>query len=127
MRALGSRYLVLPFAALLLLLSGGATAVQDCHITSATQTHAHDGHPHTHEGPASAPLNSNASSGSSLNFEVCFAVGFLVLLILRFINLKFNSFKILKSEFPKLKILAIKLHRPWFLHPTHLQLGIIRI
>lgn len=127
MRALGSRYLVLPFAALLLLLSGGATAVQDCHITSATQTHAHDGYSHSHGVPASAPLNSDASSSTNLNYEFCFAVGFLVLLILRFINLKFDSFKILKSEFPKLKILAIKLHRPWFLNPSHLQLGIIRI
>ena len=132
MRALGSRYLVLPFAALLLLFSGGAAAVQDCHIESVNHIapvnpnhiHADHSHAHTHENRTSS---TSATKSQNFNLEFCFAVGFMVLLIFRFAHLKLILNKLIAFEFPKIRAVVVNINRPWLSNFTHLQLGIIRV
>lgn len=124
MRALRSRFFVLSFAALLLLLGGGAVAVQSCHSETITHNHVESSLTHSHDANLIGSLDSNKLG---VNFEVCFAIGFLVFLILRFVRIGTTSSKLLDYEFPDIKQTFQIFYKPWFLNLTHLQLGVIRV
>jgi hypothetical protein len=128
-----------PLAAFFVLFSAGAAAAPECHIETTAQTintpavahnHSASAHSHSHQSTNVAVSNVQetlVTAGSSLNNEICFIVGFIVLLLLRF------------SHFTRSIFSASRIPRPRYLQPsslsknlgylnlTHLQLGIIRI
>jgi hypothetical protein len=138
-RAVMKRWLVLPFAAFILLFSAGAAVAPDCHIESTTQSpsqaapmHSHSGVTHDHSAQSDRSLFSNspeksASVGSALNKEICVVVGFIVLLLLRFSRFFRSIFTIARISLPRL-VQPLSLSKNFgYLHLTHLKLGIIRI
>jgi hypothetical protein len=138
-RFVKARWLIVPFTAFLLLSSGGAAVAPDCHIESAAPTknssavahnHSAVGHNHSHQSSSSALLNAAeipVAAGGSLNNEICFVVGFIVLLLLRFSQITRTSFttsRIPRSRYLLPFSLPVNLG---YLNLTHLKLGIIRI
>lgn len=120
LKAARTRAVVLPLAALFLLFSGGAAYAPTCHMESTA-------HIHDHAAPGEIAQSTNISSEKDLNYEICFAVGVIVLLLFKFLHLKkltpqLKSF-IKRSLAPPItnsKLLSN-------LTLSHLQLGIIRI
>ena len=121
--------LSLPFALLFVLLNGGVAIVESCHtqINSAVSTavssviHSHpDGsHSHSVSTPKSEPLGTT--------YEACFAIGFVVLLFIRFFKLKFQFLRFRNIELLKIKISNFQRITSNYLNLDHIQLGIIRI
>ena len=121
--------LSLPFALLFVLLSGGVAIVESCHtqITSEISTvvssviHSHPDGPHSHSvsTPKSEPLGTT--------YEACFAIGFVVLLFIRFFKLKLQFLRVRSVELLKLKIMNFQEISASYLNLDHIQLGIIRI
>lgn len=133
------RWLVAPLATLILLFSTGVAVAPECHLAFTTQVagqtnllHNHPGVLHDHSPQSNSSLLSaspekSASVGGGLNEEICFVVGFVVLLLLRF------------SRFFRSISTSAHIPRPRFIRPllltrnlshlnlTHLKLGIIRI
>ena len=114
LRLMKGRFVVLPLATFFLLFSGGAAVAPECHIEVTSHTHAVSATPHSHETQA-------------LDYEMCFAIGFVALLIFRFLRIK-------KSTPRPIRVSPLKLHLPRirnmnlsFLNLTHLQMGIIRV
>jgi len=139
LRAVKGRWLVLPFAAFILLFSAGAAVAPECHVESTTQTpiqaapiHSHSGVPHDHSTQSdrsllTSSLEKNTSAGSGLNKEICFVVGFIVLLLLRFSRFFRSIFRASRISWPRL-VQPLSLSKNLgYLHLTHLKLGIIRI
>jgi hypothetical protein len=139
LRVVKARFIVLPLAVFFLLLSGGAAAAPDCHIESTTQTqsksvgshnHSASPHNHSHEVASVANLNSQAtllSEGGSLNNEMCVAIGFIVLLLFRFLRVTKSIFTVKQHSRPRYLLPQFLSKNLSYLNLTHLQLGIIRI
>lgn len=133
------RWLAVPLVAFFLLFSVGAAAAPDCHIESAAPTksnsvlgHNHSAAPHSHSHQSTSSLVSKAqealvASGSALNNEICFIVGFIVLLLLRFPHFTRSIFSIERNPRPRyLQPMCLSKNLS-YLNLTHLKLGIIRI
>ena len=133
------RWLAVPLAAFFLLFSAGAAAAPDCHIESTSQTnnnsvlahnHSAASNNHLHQPASSASLNAQealVSSVGALNNEICFVVGFIVLLLLRyshFMRSIFTAGRIPRPKYFQPLCLSKNLS---YLNLTHLKLGIIRI
>jgi len=152
-RCVNKRWLVVPLTAFLLISTGGAAVASDCHVESAAPTksssaapHSHSAAPHSHSAAphshSAAPhshshqLDSSAvsntqvtlvASGSALNNEICFIVGFIVLLLLRYVHLPRTIFRVGRILWPRYLQPFILTKNLGYLNLTHLQLGIIRI
>jgi hypothetical protein len=139
LRAVKRRWLVLPLAAFILLFNAGAAVAPECHVESTTQTtnqaaqmHSHSGVPHDHSAQSnrtllSSALEKSASVGGGLNEEICFVVGFIVLLLLRFSRFFRSIFTSSRISWPTL-VQPLSLSKNLgYLNLTHLKLGIIRI
>lgn len=139
LRAVKRRWLVLPFAAFILLFNAGAAVAPDCHVASTTDApsqaapiHSHAGVPHDHTAQSdrsllSNSLEKNTSAGSGLNKEICFVVGFIVLLLLRFSRFFRSIFRARRISWPRLVQPLFLTRNLGYLNLTHLKLGIIRI
>ena len=139
LRVLKARLVVLPLAVLLLLFSAGTAAAPDCHIESSAPTtnqsvapHSHAGIPHDHSQPVTSAVASgsqvlNVSTSNAINYEICFVVGFIVLLSFRFLRAKKSIFKVKQFLQPKLLMPQLLSKNLGYLNLTHLKLGIIRI
>ena len=139
LRGVKARLVILPFAVLFLLFSASPAAAPDCHIESMAQSsnisvipNSHAAHTHDHSHQLVSPAVSTSqdtvvSAGSGLNNEICFVVGFIVLLLLRFLRVKKPTF--LAKQISQLKFLLPQLQSKnlSYLNLNHLQLGIIRI
>jgi hypothetical protein len=137
-RAVNLRWLAVPLAAFFLLFSAVAAA-PECHIESAAPTknssavaHNHSAAPHSHSHQSTSSAGSNAqealvASGRALNNEICFIVGFIVLLLLRYSHLTRSIFRVGRIPRPRyLQSLTLSKNLG-YLNLTHLKLGIIRI
>lgn len=130
--AMKTRLVALPLAALFLLFSGGAAVAPTCHIDAAAQPHAHSAGSHAHSQEAATPLISKDQGvqvlgGQGISYEICAALGFIVLLVIRFLRIKSLTSIIRRySQFRALALQAIS-QRLSLITLTHLQLGIIRI
>ena len=139
LRVLKARLVVLPLAVLLLLFSAGTAAAPDCHIESSipitnqsAAPHSHGGIPHDHSQHAASAATSNnqglnVSTSNAINYEICFVVGFIVLLSFRFLRVKKSIFKVKQLSLPKLLLPQLLSKNLGYLNVTHLKLGIIRI
>ena len=139
LRGAKARLVILPFAVLFLLFSASPAAAPDCHVESLAQSpnisvlpHSHAAPTHDHSHQLTSPTVSTSqeiivSAGSGLNNEICFVVGFIVLLLLRFLHLKRPAF--LVKQISRMRFLLPELQSKNFsyLNLNHLQLGIIRI
>jgi hypothetical protein len=138
-RVVKVRWLVVPLTAFFLLFTGGVAVAPDCHIESAAPTknsstvaHNHSAAPHSHSHQSAGSAVSNAqealvASGSALNSEICFIVGIVVLLLLRYFHLTRSNSSL--GRIPGIRVSQL-LSLPknlGYLNLTHLQLGIIRI
>ena len=138
-RCVNKRWLVVPLTAFLLISTGGAAVASDCHVESAAPTksssappHSHSSapHSHSHQPDSSAVSNTQVTlvaSGSALNNEICFIVGFIVLLLLRYVHLPRTIFRVGRILWPRYLQPFILTKNLGYLNLTHLQLGIIRI
>jgi len=139
LNAVKKRWLVAPLAALFLIFSGGAAVAPDCHIVATNQTqeqsiatsaHSSHSHAHSHEPAASLPsksLEPVLALGGSLSNEVCFIVGFIVLLLLRFARGARSNFNVIRIARRVQLLPQILTSHLGYLKLTHLTLGIIRI
>ena len=139
LRVLKARLVVLPLAVLLLLFSAGTAAAPDCHVESSAPTtnqtaapHSHGGIPHDHSKhvtstAATSSQGLNVSTSNAINYEICFVVGFIVLLSFRFLRVKKSIFKAEQFLLPKLLMPQLLSKNLGYLNLTHLKLGIIRI
>ena len=139
MRNARLRWLVVPLAAFFLLFSGSIAVAPDCHIESAAPTknsstsdHNHSAVPHSHaDQPTGSTVSSAqdalAASGSALNSEICFIIGIVVLLLLRYFHLTRPISSLERVLWPKFHRPFTSSKNPSYLNLTHLQLGIIRI
>ena len=137
--AVKKRWLVAPLAALFLIFSGGAAVAPDCHIVATNQTQdqsvatsAQSSHSHTHSHEPAASLPSNAldpllTLSRTLSNEICFIVGFIVLLLLRFARGPRSNFNVIRIARPVQLLPQILTTHLGYLKLTHLTLGIIRI
>lgn len=133
------RWLVVPFTASFLLFTGGAAVAPNCHIESTSQTNNTSatayGHPaglhsHSHQSTSSAVSNAqtaSVTSGSTLNNEICLILGFLVLLLLRYMRVKSPTFTFRRLSRPRYQLPFSLNKNLGYLNLTHLKLGIIRI
>ena len=139
LRVVRARLIVLPLAVLFLVFSAGAAAAPDCHIEATTQTnnqpaapHVHAGVPHDHSPQAAATSASssqaiNISATNSLNYELCFVVGFIVLLSVRFLRVKSSKFTLQQISRPKFLLPPLLSKNLGHLNLTHITLGVIRV
>ena len=139
LRVLKARLVVLPLAVLLLLFSAGTAAAPDCHVESSAPTinqiaapHSHGGIPHDHSQHATSSAASGnqgltVSTSNAINYEICFVVGFIVLLSFRFLRVRKSIFKVKQFLQPKLLMPLLLTKNLGYLNLTHLKLGIIRI
>ena len=139
LRVLKTRLVVLPLAVLFLLFSAGAAAAPDCHIESTSlttnksaPTHTHSGLPHDHAQHAASNSTSgiqglNVLADKALENEMCFVVGFIVLLLSRFLRVKRSTFTLTKITRPIFLLPTLLSKNIGYLNLTHLKLGIIRI
>jgi hypothetical protein len=139
LRVLKARLVVLPLAVLLLLFSAGTAAAPDCHVETTAPTtsqsaapHSHAGIPHDHSQNAASAVASgnqglNVSTSNAINYEICFVVGFIVLLSFRFLRIKNSIFKVKQFLQPKLLMPQLLSKNLGYLNLNHLKLGIIRI
>ncbi len=139
LRAVRARLIVLPLAVLFLVFSAGAAAAPDCHIEATTQTnnqtaspHMHSGVPHDHspQAPATSVSSTqaiNISATNALNYELCFVVGFIVLLSIRFLRVKSSKFTLRQVSRPKFLLPPLLSTNLGYLKLTHISLGVIRV
>lgn len=139
LKGMKRNWLVVPLAALILLFTAGAAIAPDCHLGSAPQTptqsgalHTHSGVPHDHSSQPgrlllSSPLEVSALAHGVLEEEMCFIVGFIVLLLLRFSRLLRSVSNVKGNQWPRLVTAFFRFQNLSYLNLTHLQLGIIRI
>ena len=139
LRVLKARLVVLPLAVLLLLFSAGTAAAPECHVetTAATTSkpvvpHSHAGIPHDHSQPVTSAVASgsqvlNVSTSNAINYEICFVVGFIVLLSFRFLRVKRSTFTLTQITRPMFLLPTLLSKNLGYLNLTHLKLGIIRI
>lgn len=140
LKVVKARLVVLPLVALFFLLGGGAAAAApDCHIESITQTqsksaqshsHSESHHSHAHEVTSVAVPNTQVmllSVGGSLKNEICVAIGFIVLLLFRFLRVTKSLFAVRPLSRPRYLLPFLLSKNLRYLNLTHLQLGIIRI
>lgn len=121
--------LSLSFALLIALLGSGVTVFESCHTQIGSQIntvvgkvfHSHSEGSHAHTAPTSK------SDPIDTSFGVCFAIGFVALLLLRFFRLKLQVFRVKSVELLKMKIANFQRITGNFLNLDHIQLGIIRI
>jgi hypothetical protein len=138
-RVVNVRWLVVPLTAFFLLFTGGVAVAPDCHIESAAPTknssavaHNHSAAPHSHSHQSATSAVSNAqealvASGKALNNEICFVIGLVVLLWLRYFHLKKSNSNVGRIPRPRFLQLISLPKNLGHLNLTHLQLGIIRI
>lgn len=139
LRVVRARLIVLPLAILFLVFSAGAATAPDCHIGSTAQTknqsaspHMHSGIPHNHspQAAATAVTSSQAidiSATNALNYELCFVVGFIVLLSIRFLRVKRPKFTLRQISRPRFLLPPLLSKNLGYLNLTHLTLGVIRV
>ena len=121
--------LSLPFALLFVLLSGGVAIVESCHtqisseistvVSSVIHSHPDGSHSHLASTPTTEPLGTT--------YEACFAIGFVVLLFIRFFKLKLQHLRVRSVELLKMKIMNFQEVTASYLNLSHIQLGVIRI
>jgi hypothetical protein len=133
------RWLVMPLVAIFLLFSTGAAAATDCHIESSINTngtsvptHNHSGldHKHSHlsaSAAASGAQSLNVLADKALENEICFVIGFIVLLLFRFLQHKRVNYTEEKISLPRFILQPFVSKNLGYLNLTHLKLGIIRI
>ena len=138
-RVVKPRWLVMPLVAIFLLFSTGAAAAPDCHIEStgltnskSAPTHNHAGLAHDHSYQSASTAVSgikglNLLADKALENEMCFVVGFLVLLLFRFLRIKKSTFVIEKISQSRFVLPVFISKHLGYLNLTHLQMGIIRI
>lgn len=138
-RVANVRWLVVPLAAFFLIFTGGAAFAPDCHIESTSQTtvnsvaaHNHSAGTHSHVHQSTSAVVSKAqktltASGGALNNEICFIVGFIVLLLLRYSHLKRSTLSVNRIPRPRYFQPFCLSKNLGYLNLTHLKLGIIRI
>jgi hypothetical protein len=139
LRVVRARLIVLPLAVLFLVFSAGAAAAPDCHIEATPQTsnqsvppHMHSGVPHDHlpQTPATSVSSSqviNISATNALNYELCFVVGFIVLLSIRFLRVKSSKLTPLQISQPIFNLPPLLTKNLGYLNLTHISLGVIRV
>lgn len=139
LRSVKARFVILPFAALFLLFSASPAAAPDCHTESMAQSfhisvipHSHAAHNHDHSNQLASPAVSTSqetvvSAGSGLNNKICFVVGFIVLLLLRFLHAKKPTFFVKQISQMRFFLPQLQSKNLSYLNLNHLQLGIIRI
>ena len=139
LRVVRARLIVLPLAVLFLVFSAGAAAAPDCHIEATPQTnnqsaspHMHSGIPHDHSPQAATTSVSssqaiNVSATNALNYELCFVVGFIVLLSIRFLRVKSSKFTLQQISRPKFLLPPLLSKNLGYLNLTHITLGVIRV
>jgi hypothetical protein len=139
MRVVKARWLVAPFAALILLFSAGAAAAPECHIEPTAETvnpaalhQNHSAIPHDHSAQVAhssfaMPQDVIGSLGGTLSNEICVVVGFIVLLLLRFSRLLQSNLNVMKISAPEYLLPTFISKNLGYLNLTHLKLGIIRI
>lgn len=137
--AVKKRWLVAPLAALFLIFSGGAAVAPDCHIATSEKienqslvTYSHSSASHTHSHGSATTLPSSLTEpllalGGSISNEVCFIVGFIVLLLLRFARGAKPDFTFIRMARSLAVLPQLVTRRVNNLNLTHLQLGVIRI
>jgi len=133
------RWLVVPLTAFFLFFTGGVAAAPDCHIetlapskNSSAVAHNHSAEPHSHAHQSASSAVSNAQealipSSSALNNEICFVMGLVVLLLLRYFHLTRSITSVERIPRPRFFQLLSLPKNLGHLNLTHLQLGIIRI
>jgi hypothetical protein len=124
---------------LFLVFSAGAATAPDCHIETTAQTnnpsvlpHMHSGISHDHSPQAAATPSSssqtiNISTTNALNYELCFVVGFVVLLSIRFLRVKRPKFTLQQISRPKFLLPSLLSKNLGYLNLTHITLGVIRV
>jgi hypothetical protein len=134
-----ARLAILPFAVLFLLFSASPAAAPDCHIESVAQSsnisvppHSHAAQTHDHSHQLASPAVSTSQeaivlAGGGFNNEICFVVGFIVLLLLRFLRLKRPTFLVKQISQMRFLLPQLQSKNLSYLNLNHLQLGIIRI
>jgi hypothetical protein len=139
LRVLKARLIVLPLAVLFLLFSAAVAVAPDCHIETAAQMKNQSATPHIHSGPAHNHLGQAASTAvtgsqginipanTALDYEICFVVGFIVLLSFRFLRVKRSTFTPTQITRPIFLLPTLLSKNIGYLNLTHLKLGIIRI
>jgi hypothetical protein len=121
--------LSLPFALLFVLLSGGVAIVENCHTQINSEIGAINStviHTHT-DGSHNHAASKHASEPLSNSYEACFAIGFVVLLFIRFFKLKLQLLKFRSLEYINLKIVNFQNATSHLINLNHIQLGVIRI
>ena len=139
LKGMKARWLAVPLAVLFLLFSTGAAAAPECHIESTVQPNSqsevinsHSSHSHSHSpqittSAASSSQETLLSLGSTLNNEICIAVGFIVLLLLRFSRATRSMLTVKQFSLPRYQLPLFLSKNASYLNLTHLKLGIIRI
>jgi len=139
LRVVRARLIVLPLAVLFLVFSASSAASPDCHVGTTAQTniqsappHMHSGVPHNHSPQAASTAVSGSqaidiSATNALNYELCFVVGFIVLLSIRFLRVKRPKFTLRQISRPRFLLPPLLLKNLSYLNLTHLTLGVIRV
>jgi hypothetical protein len=132
LQRLGSRLLVIPMASIFLFFGGSTAYAPDCHIEPVATAHDHSAsaHTHSHEPVTYTALNStviDSAKSTTVNYEMCFAVGFIVLLLFRKSRGGLFSSNVKKLTFSKVQPLKTAYQALGFTNLTHLKLGVIRV
>ncbi len=126
-------------AALFLLFSTGAAAAPDCHVELVSKlsdnsevAHNQDTHSHSDSSAVTRSAFSISqttllSMGGTLSNEICVAVGFIVLLLLRFSRAIRSTLTAKRFSLPRYQVPLFLSKNLGYLNLNHLQLGIIRI
>lgn len=132
LKRLGSPFLVIPMAAIFLFFGGATAFAPDCHLetTAISLDQTPPTHSHTHSPTAHvdiAPPTKNVEQSSSLKYEMCFAVGFIIFLLLRPFRWSLLNQNIRKISFPEISIIKYAYQSTGFAKLSHLTLGVIRV
>jgi len=139
MRVFKTRWLVMPFAILIIFFSAGAAVAPECHVQSSVQSldkaalvHNHSGVLHSHNPQSEKlgvvfSLEKSSPESNVLNKEICLIAGFIVLLLLRFSSTLRSPTLIIRLPQVTNALPIFQSKYLGYLNLTHLKLGIIRI
>lgn len=133
------KWQAMALAALFLLFSTGAAAAPDCHVEMVSKlsdnsevAHNQDTHSHSDSSAVTRSAFSISqktliSMGGTLSNEICVAVGFIVLLLLRFSLATRSTLSAKKFSPPRFQLPVFLAKNIGYLNLTHLKLEVIRI